>query len=131
MTASSILARRDTNTGGNESMKITIIIEHANEHPANEVKPVVVETQRFGHPNIVVEKRQERPSLNDMGSEYTFRKLSEFYPTKSGYIGNTNAAKTYKQGRKTHQCSNCGASNRRMSNKDGYCHDCRPRTEGL
>lgn len=96
-------------------IKITIIIEQEDEQPANEVKP-----------KITVQKAQERPSLKDEGAEYTFRKLSEFIPTNEGYIGNKNAQKTYKQGRKTHQCSNCGASNRRMSHKDGYCHECRP-----
>jgi hypothetical protein len=95
-------------------VKITIIIEHAQEQTADEVKP-----------KITIEKRPQRPSLNDMGSEYTFRKLSEFYPPTEGYLGNTNAAKTYHQGRKTHQCSNCGAPNRRMI-EDGYCKDCRP-----
>lgn len=94
-------------------MKITIIIEHDNEHTANEVKP-----------KITVEKRSQSPSLQDMGSEYTFRKLTEFMPPTEGYFGNTNAAKTYNQGRKTHQCGKCGAPNRRMV-ADGFCRDCR------
>ena len=96
-------------------MKITIIIEHDNKHTADEVKP-----------KITIEKGPHRPSaiLNDMGSEYTFRKLTEFMPPSEGWYGNTNAAKTYHQGRKTHQCGNCGAPNRRMV-EDGHCKDCR------
>ena len=96
-------------------MKITIIIEHANERPANEVKPKIT---------IVKAQKDKKPQ---------FKPLTDFTPPVNGlndghgYFGNTNAAKTYRQGRKTHQCSNCGASNRRMSNKDGFCFECRPR----
>lgn len=89
-------------------MKITIIIEHDNEHTADEVKPKI---------SIIKAQDNKKPR---------FKPLTDFAPPFGvGYLGNTNAAKTYYQGRKTHQCSNCGAPNRRMV-ADGYCKDCRP-----
>ena len=91
-------------------MKIMIEISIDREQNADEVKPRIT---------IIKAQKDKKPR---------FKPLTEFAPpfgATNGYVGNTNAAKTYWQGRKTHECGNWGAPNRLMV-ADGYCKDCRP-----
>ena len=99
-------------------MEIKIQISIMTEQNGDEVEPKVT---------IIREGRApQTPTLDTERQQAEFKPLSAFYPpveAEHGNTGNTNAAKTYQAGRKTHQCSRCGAPNRRIR-KCGTCKTC-------
>ena len=71
-------------------------------------------------------KAPQTPSLNDTGSQYQYRTLDTFSPSlEHGGVGNRNAAKKYRQGRKIHTCFRCGAPHRHNNLAKGGCVECR------
>lgn len=99
-------------------MEIKIQISIQTEQTGDEVKPKVTIIQEG--------KAPQTPTLDTERPQAEFKPLSAFYPLvegEHGNIGNTNAAKSYRAGRKTHTCSRCGAPNRRIR-ACGTCKEC-------
>ena len=99
-------------------MEIKIQISITNEQTGSEVEPKIT---------IIREgKAPQTPTPSTQAQEAQFTPLTAFYPPvegEHGNKGNTNAAKSYQAGRKTHTCSRCGAPNRRLRSC-GTCKTC-------